>query len=167
MDVVPRLIASILAAAVVLVLGAGVAHAHATVVATDPKDGARLASTPSTVALTVSEQVESGSIVVTAPDGSAVRTSKPRVDGRRLSTKLAESDQQGRYTVAYRVISADGHPVLGTFTFTTTTGREVEQEDRPATDSPDRVVTLLLIGAAVGVATMVVLLVSRRREAHT
>ena len=76
--------------------------------------------------LTFSENVGNGFVAVTAPSGRTVKTSDVRTLDHVLSADVAPSDERGRYTVAYRIVSADGHPIAGEITFTTTTGRVVE-----------------------------------------
>ena len=119
-----------LAGAVVL-LAAAPASAHASLVRTSPADGSKVVTAPRVVSLTFSENVGSAFVAVTAPDGSPVRTSQVRSVDEMVTASVASSDQRGKYTLAYRVVSADGHPVSGTVTFTTTTGRTVTQADPP------------------------------------
>jgi methionine-rich copper-binding protein CopC len=123
-----------LAGAVVL-LAAAPASAHASLIRTSPADGSKVATAPRAVALTFSENVGSAFVAVTAPDGSPVRTSQVRAVDEKVTASVAATDQRGRYTLAYRVVSADGHPVSGTVTVTTTTGRTVTQADAPADKS--------------------------------
>ena len=40
------------------------------------------------------------------------------VGGARLSTRLKPGLKPGKYLVSYRVVSEDGHPVQGSFSFT-------------------------------------------------
>jgi methionine-rich copper-binding protein CopC len=131
---VRRTLAVLLAGAVVL-LAAAPANAHASLIRTSPADGSKLATAPRTVSLTFSENVGSAFVAVTAPDGSSVETSHVRSVDEKVTASVASTDQRGRYTLAYRVVSADGHPISGTVTFTTTTGRTVTQADQPSETS--------------------------------
>ena len=63
------------------------------------------------VSMTFSENVGSGFVAVMAPDGSKVKTAAA-APATGAAADVAASDQRGRYTVAYRVVSDDGHPVL-------------------------------------------------------
>jgi methionine-rich copper-binding protein CopC len=169
MDVVLKLISALLVASFVLLAGMLPAEGHASLVSSKPADGAQIATAPATVELTFSEDVDSGFFGVTAPDGTRVKTSEPRIDGATMSADLAASDQHGRYTVAYRIVSADGHPVSGEITFTTTSGQHVTQQEAPTPESfVDRHSTALIIGLAVAmlaIALMLAPLTRRRREA--
>ncbi|MFE1840110.1 copper resistance CopC/CopD family protein [Streptomyces sviceus] len=102
--------------------GAGAASAHAALRATDPKDGTVLKSAPREITLTFTESVGllDDSFRVLDPDGKRLKVGDAGhgpggSDTARVSlpAKLA----QGTYTVAWRVVSADSHPVSGAFTF--------------------------------------------------
>jgi hypothetical protein len=56
-------------------------------------------------------------VIVTAPDGTSVARGAPRVDGPVVSQDIT-SGPDGTYTMAYRVVSEDGHPLAGEITFT-------------------------------------------------
>ena len=111
-----------------LVLGSGPAAAHAALVSSDPSDGARLDTAPTNVNLEFSENVASPAyLVITGPDGSRVRTGRTEVLDRTVTVTVAPVDMKGTYSMSYRVVSADGHPVEGTTKFEVTTGRTVKQ----------------------------------------
>lgn len=97
------------------------AQAHAVLVQTTPTAGSILSSSPEHVSLRFSERISLASkqITVLAPDGSQVqRGSAERVDsGQGYSQPLRANLDRGTYVVSYRVISADGHPVGGGFSF--------------------------------------------------
>ena len=164
MDDVLRSLAVMLAALVLLTIGRSPADAHASLVATSPEDGSRIATAPRSIALTFSEDVDSAFVAVKAPDGTTVTTSEPRITGGRVTADLARSDQRGRFTVAYRIVSDDGHPVTGEFAFTTTEGRHVMPEDASPEESfVDRHGTLLVAGLAVAVLAIAVMLAPLKR----
>jgi copper transport protein len=108
---------------VLLVLGgAGPASAHAALKGTDPDDGAVLKSAPRHITLTFTESVGllDDSLRVLDPDNRRVRTGEARhAEGRSdtASVTLPENLAEGTYVVAWRVVSADSHPVGGAFTF--------------------------------------------------
>jgi methionine-rich copper-binding protein CopC len=165
MDVVPKFIVVFFAAILLLLVGSSPADAHASLVSTSPKDGSRIATAPPSVELRFSEDVGEAFVAVTAPDGTKVKTSHAHISGPRVAADLAASDQRGPYTVAYRVVSADGHPVSDTFRFTTTTGRAVTQKDAP-TSKPfvERHTTLLTVGIAVAVLLIGLILAPLARQ---
>jgi methionine-rich copper-binding protein CopC len=55
-------------------------------------------------------------IVVTAPDGSFAPATCAALNGT-LATAQTDLDQAGTYTVAWRVVSSDGHPIEGSYNF--------------------------------------------------
>ena len=108
---------------VLLLLGtAGTASAHAALESTDPADGSVLKSAPRTVTLTFSESVAllDDSFRVYDPDNRRVKTSSAhhaKDAGETASVTLPAKLGTGTFTVAWRVVSADSHPVSGAFTF--------------------------------------------------
>lgn len=125
----PRYLAQAAVALLVgLVLASGPASAHAALISTDPEDGARLDSAPTMVTLTFSENVTTPAfVVVTAPDGTRVKTGAIKVLDHTVTATVVPVDMRGTYSVSYRVVSADSHAVAGSTTFEVTTGRTVTQ----------------------------------------
>ena len=122
----PRLRPAVLALLLLLggwlvagVVTAGPASAHASLVASTPADGARLASPPGQVQLQFSEHVSIGPgyARVIGADGHRVDTGTPSVDGDVLTIPLRGTLPSGGYVVTYRVTSADSHPVSGAYSF--------------------------------------------------
>jgi methionine-rich copper-binding protein CopC len=112
------------------------ASAHAALVGTNPKDGSSRASAPHRVTLTFNENIGTPAfIAVQAPDGKKVTTSKVAAVDHTISATVADVGKRGRYAVSYRVVSADGHPVEGTFHYTVTSGEVVKQVASPAESS--------------------------------
>ena len=111
-----------LAAAAVVVLGAGPAAAHDEIVSTAPANGATVDVAPDRVVLTFAEPaIALGTqVVVTGPDGAVVSQGDVTLEATTVAQALAASRPAGTYHVDWRVTSADGHPVTGTFAFTAT-----------------------------------------------
>lgn len=110
---------------VALLLGAaGTAVAHASLVRSDPGDGASLAAPPTTVSLTFNEAISTPAyVVVTAPDGTRVEVGEPQIVDGTVTQPIdpaAAPESPGEWTLAYRVVSVDGHPVTGELSFTVT-----------------------------------------------
>ncbi|BAJ29889.1 putative copper resistance protein [Kitasatospora setae KM-6054] len=114
---------AVLVAALGLVLGgATAASAHATLEQTDPERNSVVATAPAAVTLTFSEGVSLSpdSVRVLDPQGNAVDDGKPgHVDGRDTTARvgLRANLGNGTYTVAWRAVSEDSHPIGGAFTF--------------------------------------------------
>ena len=101
------------------VLVAGPASAHAQLESTTPESGGRVATAPSDVTLHFSEQVSVGAGYARVLDAHNARvdTGSPKVEGDVLTIPLRSGLADGGYLVTYRVISADSHPVSGSFSF--------------------------------------------------
>ncbi|MFF4973157.1 copper resistance CopC/CopD family protein [Streptomyces sp. NPDC001083] len=115
---------ALLGTVLVLVLfgGVGGASAHAALTGADPQDGSVLKTAPRQVTLTFTESVGllDDSFRVLDPGNRRVRTGEPgHADGRSDTARvtLPEGLGTGTFTVAWRVVSADSHPVSGAFTF--------------------------------------------------
>lgn len=104
------------ALAVALVALAAVpASAHDQLLSTDPADGSTLDHTPAAVTLVFSEKVLdiSTTVVVSGPAGDV--PASVAVDGGTVTATLTGDQPNGAYTVTWRIVSSDGHPVQGTF----------------------------------------------------
>ncbi|MFF8261484.1 copper resistance CopC/CopD family protein [Streptomyces virginiae] len=115
-------LALLAAVCALLVAGAGSAFAHAGLTGSDPADSSVLKEAPRQVTLTFTESVtfSEDSVRVLSPENQRVNPAPAQyVDGRGNTARVQLSDAlpQGTYTVAWRVVSADGHPISGAFVF--------------------------------------------------
>lgn len=103
--------------------GAAVAYAHATRLSADPPENASLTTGPARVSATFNEQLQTtfAAMTVVGPDGNLWSTGDPQVQGAVISVGVRPLGPVGTYTVHYRVTSADGHPVSGSWSFQLTT----------------------------------------------
>ncbi len=149
-----RALALALAALALLPATAG---AHALLKSTTPERGARLDAAPGQVSLRFSEPVEAefGAVRVFDSEGREVQTGRtfhPEGRGAEVAVRLRDGLGEDGYTVTYRVISADSHPVSGGFVFvvgdapapSTTVGELLGDDDTGA-----------VIGTAFGVTRAV------------
>ncbi|MCU1371256.1 MAG: Copper resistance protein CopC [Ilumatobacteraceae bacterium] len=98
---------------------ASTASAHAELVATDPADGSVVEKAPAALTLQFSEDVS------LQPDGVRVLDGKGRrvdagsasSEGSDVTAPLEGTIADGTYAVAWRAVSADGHPIRGSYTF--------------------------------------------------
>nr|WP_256725643.1 copper resistance protein CopC [Streptomyces sp. IMTB 2501] len=135
-----------------LLLGtAAPASAHAALRATDPADGTVLRTAPRQLTLTFTESVGllTDSFRVYDPHNHRLRTGPAEhapsgSDTARvpLPGKLAT----GTYTVAWRVVSADSHPVSGALTFSV--GRRTATTAAPAPGNTENPATAALYNIA-------------------
>lgn len=102
-----------------LLLGAAApARAHATLVASDPAEGAVLAEAPEQVTFTFSEPVAlvPDGVQVFDPAGEPVAVEASVTDAV-LAVTLPEPVGEGTTVVAWRIVSDDGHPISGSLRF--------------------------------------------------
>ena len=99
------------------------ASAHAALKSVSPKDGAKVGPLPERVTFTFNEDIqgEFTNVKVTA-GGEQVKVAEPQTDGEKVIQELPETMDPGTVTVAFRVVSADGHPITGDMSFTFSEG---------------------------------------------
>ncbi|MFJ4690761.1 copper resistance CopC/CopD family protein [Streptomyces sp. NPDC088766] len=106
-----------------LLLGsAGQASAHAALRDADPADGSVLTTAPRSITLTFTESVGliDDTFRVFDPRNGRVGTGEAQhADGRSDTARVTLPAKlgTGTFTVAWRVVSADSHPIAGAFTF--------------------------------------------------
>lgn len=93
------------------------AHAHTSLKSSDPAKNAKVEKLER-VELEFTQTVRLPTVIVRGPDGEDAHTGKPEVDGRFVYQDVADDLPAGKYTIAYRVVSPDGHPVDGEIPFT-------------------------------------------------
>ena len=105
--------------AVLALIAAPTAAAHAVRIATDPAVDAILDSGPPQVAATFNETLQTtfAAMTVVGPDGNLWSTGDTHVQGAIASVALRPLGPAGVYTANYRVTSADGHVVSGSWPF--------------------------------------------------
>lgn len=94
------------------------ALAHSQLVGTDPADGSTVSQQLTHVTLNFNEviQAKGSTIAVFGPNGAIYSKGKLRVSDNRV-TQSVYPLKSGSYTVTWRVVSADGHPVQSQFRF--------------------------------------------------
>ena len=110
----------VLAAVLVLLVASPSAWAHARLYLSTPSNDEVLARGPRQVELRFSEPVETTFGSVRVYDASASRVDDGRTtspDESAVAVGLPSDLLHGTYTVAWRVLSADSHPLSGTFVF--------------------------------------------------
>ena len=131
----PRLPALILLATflIAVVLGvAGPARAHATLLTSDPAQGAVLPEAPEKVRFTFSESVAGVPDGVQVFDaGGGTVPSSAAVAEDELAVAFPDGLGEGTFIVVWRVISEDGHPVSGSLSFSV--GAPSAEVAQPAT----------------------------------
>lgn len=157
------------ASLLLIVLGtASPASAHAALRATDPEDGTILQRAPRTLTLTYTESVGllTDSFRVYDPENHRLSTGPAdHAPGRADTVRvpLPARMAKGTYVVAWRVVSADSHPVSGALTFsvgerTATTATAPVRTEDPTTISLyniARYLAYLAVTLVLGAATFI------------
>lgn len=106
-----------------VLLTATPARAHSALLSTDPADGAKLTAGPVSAQFVFSQDVlpSFAQVTLAGPDGAVTRL-ETTIDGATVRAAVPTSPPltAGRWTLAYRITSKDGHPITGTTSFTLT-----------------------------------------------
>ncbi|MFD1538184.1 copper resistance CopC family protein [Nonomuraea guangzhouensis] len=106
-----------LLAALVLLGTAGPALAHDALKSSDPAKDATVESLDK-VRLEFTSPVRIPVVIVRGPGGTAYQSGDPDAGGKVVTQELKGTLPNGKYTIAYRVVSSDGHPIEGEIPFT-------------------------------------------------
>ncbi|GAB3277387.1 hypothetical protein GCM10027449_17000 [Sinomonas notoginsengisoli] len=112
-------VAAVLMALTVLLTGPA-AQAHDAIEATNPANGSTVQTVPTSVVLTF-DHIPIGvgtEIFVKDPTGTNQTDGQPSTVDNSVTQRLKPGAPAGRYTIVWRVVSSDSHPIEGTFTFT-------------------------------------------------
>ncbi len=100
-----------------LQLSASPVFAHAAFIGALPADGAMLDSVPADVMLHFNEPVAPLVFQLVLPDGSVHPLPHVATQADGLKVELPPSTVRGTFLLSWRVVSADGHPVGGTLSY--------------------------------------------------
>lgn len=102
--------------------------AHAVLLDASPKEGSQLKQMPDKVSLTFNERLGEGvfNLQVRNDKGELITTKKATMNRTHKTISLdVPPSKKGIYTISYSVISADSHPVQGTYVFSI--GEKIDQ----------------------------------------
>lgn len=130
-----------------LLLGAAPAHAHATLLGTDPAEGAVLEASPREVTFTFDEPVSvTGQSVRLFDAAGEELEASAAAEGTTIVADVPDELGEGSYVVVWRAVSDDGHPISGSLTFSVgTPSAEVVTPDVTGAPSGDVRVDLGLL----------------------
>ncbi|MGW9158480.1 copper resistance CopC family protein [Microbacterium sp. NPDC055665] len=131
----PITLAVTLLAAFLVLFSPVSASAHDALVSSSPAADESVDTVPEELTLTFSAKLIDGEgateVVVTAPDGSSVSDGAATVDGAIVTQPLRGSGPAGDYHVIWKVVSSDGHPTSGEYSFTVTVGDDATPTEEP------------------------------------
>lgn len=112
--------AAVLAVGMAVLIPAGPASAHNSLRTATPARDATLPSAPAEITLEFMQRLDPAftTIVLTDAAKRKLPTGDPVVTGAKSTVQVTDTLPNGTYTVAYRVVSVDGHPVQGSYPFT-------------------------------------------------
>ncbi|NOV98414.1 copper resistance protein CopC [Isoptericola halotolerans] len=133
-----RVVAAIVALAMLLtvvggtavtVLGASSAGAHDQLVSSDPADGDELDAPVGSLTLTFSAEIiaDGTQVRVVTPDGEV--EADVAVDGEQVTATFDAPAVGGDHQVLWRVVSSDGHPVEGDYSYVVAAQPDVAPEE--------------------------------------
>ena len=115
------------------------AFAHDELIGSSPSDGELLETAPAEIDLRFSADPLEGDgatdVLVIDPSGAEVQQGEPVLDRNGVIQGISGADERGTYTVVWRIVSSDGHPISGELTFSV--GETSEPADLPITTDTD------------------------------
>ncbi len=105
-----------------LLATAPAANAHTSLVSSNPKSNAMLMESPKSISITFNEDL----IKISGKNVSKISLSNTignvklgaiTINKGTITAKLLKTLPVSKYKVTYRIVSADGHPVSGSFNF--------------------------------------------------
>ena len=106
------------------------ASAHDVLLSSSPEADSTVETLPGELTLTFSNKLIDGDgateILVTDAAGTAVSTGPATVNGAIVTQPLVDQAEAGAYRVVWKIVSSDGHPTSGEFSFTVSTSTVTE-----------------------------------------
>ncbi|GAA5141754.1 hypothetical protein GCM10023340_03980 [Nocardioides marinquilinus] len=122
------LLTTVLATALALWATTTPAHAHVTLVSSDPGPDEQLDDTPPGITLKFAGELEPvAEVTVIGPDGSEQQSGTAIVSGDTVIQRISDLGGPGQYSITYRATSTDGHELAGESRFAV--GEPVEGAD--------------------------------------
>jgi methionine-rich copper-binding protein CopC len=165
-----KLLLSVVVTALAL-LSSPVALAHGEIVSSSPEQYTNATPIPTQVWIQFDGTLQTldgqaiNTIEVVDSTGLTVSYGDPIIDGGKISTKLSGQSAPGVFTVNYRIVSEDGHPVEGNYTFNASPNFA---ENKAVTNAAPEKSSSLSIGGIVMIVFLAIfgigLLVKRKNE---
>jgi len=136
----------------VLLGAASPASAHTRLTGSAPSAGAEVPAATTEVALSFTGTVREAfsTVVVTGPDGAEAASGTPVLRGTDVVQELEGPLSAGAWTVAYRVVAGDGHPITGTLAFTVSAEDVMDTPASPVSSPSPAAATSVDLAVATG-----------------
>lgn len=133
----PVALAAALLSAFLILVAPLSASAHDSLLASSPEADGTVDTLPSALTLTFSAKLIDGEgateVVVTDASGASVTDGPATVDGAIVTQPLVAEAAAGTYRVVWKIVSSDGHPTSGEFSFTVANSSVTE----PPVETPE------------------------------
>lgn len=134
-----QLLLSFVAAFLLFVPGPGV-FAHSHLASSNPAEGETVKDNIQTIDLTYEGRIEEGSIFkVIAGDGKEMDIHSISLNDGVLSGIMLDPLPNDTYTVEWDIISEDGHPLSGSFSFAVNAPPGTKKEEDSAADTTEKI----------------------------
>ncbi|WP_157244488.1 copper resistance CopC family protein [Nonomuraea typhae] len=119
MAFLPRTVVTAVTCGLLLFLSAPAALAHDGLKASSPSKNAKVKALEE-IELEFTARIRMPFVVLHDAKGKAVELAKPVADGKIVTAKVPTPPAPGKYVIGWRVVSSDGHPIVGEIPFTFT-----------------------------------------------
>ena len=111
---------TVLAAAAFLLASSTPAQAHDSLESSNPASGSTVSAVPAKIELTFDHTPIAINSIIRIEDATGTDQADGAVSivDNKVSQAVKAGAPEGKYTVVWRVVSSDGHPIEGSFTFT-------------------------------------------------
>lgn len=130
---VSRLVSVLAVLLAVVLLPVAPAAAHDVVTGTNPEDGQSLDAVPEAIEVSFSNAPLAMASEIQIKDAAGTNWAEGgvEIDGNMAVQPVNPAAPAGEYTVTWRVVSSDSHPIDGSFSFTATEGAGASSSPNP------------------------------------
>ena len=129
------------------------APAHSELVSSNPSASANIVQLPEQIELEFNEELlnlgSGNSISIMTPSGEDVGMGDASTEGAKINRLLNTTSETGQFQVTYRVASADGHVLNGSFTFNLSEAVVPITQNESAVDAESG--SNLLVNSVIGI----------------
>ncbi|PHX60671.1 MAG: hypothetical protein CK552_04670 [Actinobacteria bacterium] len=151
-----------------MLMSVSTASGHSQLVSADPVDGSVLSTPPTQVVLTFNEALieEAVNVAIANGAGDVVSGDVATVVGAIATIPWPADLPPDNYSVSYRVVSGDGHPITGSIGFAYTSASDspsVATSESTSTSEPATGFPIGLVGLILALAATITVIILARR----